>query len=193
MGKSYRSHGLTRGRPGAIRGGSTPARIITGHTMSASCDARSSVPSEVFGPRRFPANPTARCPTNISCSESLDELPPVCRARQGSLLPLLAHDVRVHSQTNRQLHAVVEFHERFKDFVVHALGRFVGANILATQFLPDAHHTSREACAAIGISSHVRRLPQRELADVGLIDIYAHSQCALVANREDRVRACCRV
>src|SRR3974390_539600 len=143
MGKSYRSSGLTAVMPGAIRACSTPARINTGHTMSANCDTSSSVPSEVFGARRFPANPTARCPTNISRSESLYELPPLCRARQGSLLPLLAHDVRVHSQTNRQLHAVVEFHQRFQDLVVHALGRLVGANILATQFLPDAHHAAR--------------------------------------------------
>ena len=92
----------------------------------------------------------------------------------------------LYAQPERQLAAVRQFDERLEDLRVDPLGRLVGANVLPPEQVADAHDLAREAAVAEGIRGDVRRLADRDPADVGLVDVDADAAHAIVGQRHDR-------
>ena len=79
----------------------------------------------------------------------------------------------IHAQAHRQLRDVVKFQQRFQDLRIHALGRFIGADVLAPKLLPDTNHPSPELLAGEGVGGDVGPLADAHLAHLGLVHVNA--------------------
>src|SRR3974377_2428958 len=78
-----------------------------------------------------------------------------CKLSVGCHFPTVRQDVRVYTQSVRQLRTGIEFDQGFENLGVDFFRRLVGAHVFRAQLLPNSDYVSPEFLLAVSISRNV--------------------------------------
>src|SRR5215469_2503627 len=89
-------------------------------------------------------------------------------------------DVGVHAQPERQTLPGIQFNERLENFGIHALARFIGADVLPAENAPNANDVSGELPRAVRLGGDKGGLVDVEAGNVRLVDIETNPKNGII-------------